>query len=194
MEMMTRFASRSLLFSALSAVALAGALTVAACDKKEAAQSEATAVDVKAIFTDPTAAQLAEAAAAGDSAKIASLVQGGANPSAIGDKGTSLLQWAMLNKNKAGMEALLTAGADTSHTDESGDTIMLYAAKANDPAYLDILLAHKVDVVTPNPVSGMTPLIASIFGERDVQFHKLIAAGANVNQADRFGNTPLHMA
>lgn len=159
--------------------------TFAACSKKEAAST---------IFSDNAAAQVAEAAAACDAARIDGLLKGGANPNAIGERGTSLLQWAMLNQCKAGFESLLTAGADPSHTDETGDTVMLYAAKANDPEYLDILLAHKVDPNAPNTVTGKTPLMYALFGGRDEQFHKLLAGGADPNLADPFGDTPLHVA
>lgn len=146
------------------------------------------------VFADGGAAQLAEAAAAGDAARVSALVKAGANPSAIGDKETSLLQWAMLNKSKAGVDALISAGADVGHADDNGDTIMHYASKAADPGYLDLLLAHKVDPNMANTVTGATPLMSALMGERHVQFQKLLAAGANPNIADRMGNTSLHVA
>ncbi|WP_394830704.1 ankyrin repeat domain-containing protein [Pendulispora rubella] len=161
--------------------------------KKETASVE-NSVDATQVFTDPQAAQVAEAAAKGDTARIEQLIKAGANPNAVGDKGTSLLEWAMLTKNKASFETLLNAGADPTHTDEQGDTVMHYAAKANDAAYLDVLIAHRVDVNVPNPVSGATPLMGALMAEREVQFHKLLQAGANPNVTDRAGNSPLHVA
>jgi len=146
------------------------------------------------VFADGGAAQLAEAAAAGDAARVSALVKAGVNPSAIGDKETSLLQWAMLNKSKSGVDALISAGADVGHADDNGDTIMHYASKAADPGYLDLLLAHKVDPNMANTVTGATPLMSALMGERHVQFQKLLAAGANPNIADRMGNTSLHVA
>ncbi|WP_394841401.1 ankyrin repeat domain-containing protein [Pendulispora brunnea] len=162
--------------------------------KKESASVE-NSIDATQVFADPQAAQVADAAAKGDTARIAQLIKAGANPNAVGDKGTSLLEWAMLNKNKPSFEALLNAGADPTHTDEQGDTVMHYAAKANDAAYLDILIAsHRVDVNVPNPVSGTTPLMAALMAEREAQFQKLLQAGANPNTTDRAGNTALHVA
>jgi uncharacterized protein len=146
------------------------------------------------VFTDPVAAQIAEAAAANNAARIRKLIEGGADPNAIGDKGTSLLQWALLNRSKAGMEALLNAGADPRHADEAGDTVMQYAAKANDPEYLGILLAHQVDPNMPNAVTGATPIMAALMGDRDEQFHALLATGADPSLTDRGGNTSLHVA
>ena len=173
-------------------------LSCSACGKGAEGKKESTSVensiDTTQVFTDPQAAQVAEAAAKGDTARIAQLIKAGASPSAVGDKGTSLLEWAMLNKNKASFEALLTAGADPTHADEQGDTVMHYAAKANDAAYLDILLAHHVDVNTPNLISGATPLMGAMMAERDAQYQKLMQSGVELNATDRAGNTPLHVA
>jgi len=157
-------------------------------------QRAAASVDAGQIFTDPIAAQLATAAAAGDTERIRRLINDGANPNAVGDKGTSLLQWAMLHRSTAGVEALLSEGADATHADAAGETVMHYAAKANDPAYLDLLLAHGVDVDLPNTHSGVTPLMSALMGNRDAQFQRLLTAGANPNLADRVGNTSLHVA
>jgi uncharacterized protein len=151
-------------------------------------------VDAKQIFPEPKAAALAEAAAAGDRALIRKLVEAGADPNARGDKGVYMVQWALLNKSKAGVDALLEAGADPARADNEGKTVVHYAALANDPAYLDILLAHHADPNTRNAVDSTTPIMSALMGSRDVQFHKLLAAGADPNRADRFGNTALHVA
>lgn len=71
---------------------------------------------------------------------------------------------------------------------------MHYAAKANDPGYLDVVLAHEADPNTPNAVTRATPLVSALMANRDVHFRKLLTAGASATAADRLGNTPLHMA
>jgi ankyrin repeat protein len=157
-------------------------------------QAVARSIDARDVFSDGLAAQLADAAATGDTTRMHTLIKKGADVNAIGDKGTSVLQWTMLHQSKAGVELLLAAGADAAHVDEAGDTVMHYAAKANDSEYLDILLAHRVEVDIPNAQSGATPMMAALMGNRDVQFRKLLLAGANPNAADRFGNTALHVA
>ncbi|MFN2528474.1 MAG: ankyrin repeat domain-containing protein [Candidatus Baltobacteraceae bacterium] len=139
-------------------------------------------------------ALLARAAAAGESNRVAQLVQGGADPSAMFEGRTSLLQWALLNRSATGLEALLDAGADPAHADETGDTVMHYASKADDPTYLDILLAHHVDPDMPNAITAATPLMDALLGDRDAQVAKLIAAGADLNRVDDMGNTALHVA
>ena len=156
--------------------------------------SDSSSTNATRVFADADVARLAAAAAAGDATQVNSLIKAGVDPNAVGDKGTSLLQWALLNQSKAGLEALIAAGADPAHTDEAGDTLMHYAAKANDASYLDILLAHRVDPNLRNAVTGVTPLMSALLGERHDQFRKLLAAGANPGLADRMGNTAVHVA
>ncbi|MEO6420633.1 MAG: ankyrin repeat domain-containing protein [Polyangiaceae bacterium] len=120
--------------------------------------------------------------------------EAGLDPNAIGAKGVSALQWAMLKEDRARFEALLDAGADVGHADDTGDTIVLYAAKANDVSYLNALLARHVDLNGPNTLSGRTALMAALLGERKPQFQMLLGAGANINLADRSGDTALHIA
>ena len=146
------------------------------------------------IFADSAAAALAEAAARGDTARIRRLVAGGADPNARGRSGVTLAQWALLNRSALGLRGLLDNGADPAPPDSSGETVLHYAALANDPAYLEVLLAHGADPDTPHGVTGATPLVPALMGNRDTQFHRLLAAGADPNRADRMGNTPLHVA
>ena len=160
----------------------------------DAACSDSTSISATRVFADPGAARLAAAAAAGDAGQVSALVKGGADPNAVGDKGTSLLQWALLNQSKAGVEALLAAGATSAHADQAGETVMHYAAKANDPSYLDVLLAHRVDPNLRHAVTGATPLMSALLAERHDHVRKLIAAGADPNLADRMGNTAVHVA
>lgn len=100
-------------------------------------------------------------------------------------------------RNRQGLSRfrdLLDSGADPLQADGDGDTAMHYAAAARDPAYLRILLAHRVSPDTPNRITGRTPLISAMMYERDRQFDMLLAAGASPGRADRMGNTPLHVA
>jgi ankyrin repeat protein len=92
------------------------------------------------------------------------------------------------------MEALLAAGADPSQPGIDNDTVVHLAAMANDPKYLELLLAHRADPNARNGVTRATPLVSALMGGRDTQFHALLAAGADPNAADRTGNTPLHQA
>jgi ankyrin repeat protein len=163
------------------------ALLFAACDRSPR-------VSAYEIFADSGDAALAEAAAEGDTARIRSLIALGANPNARGRSGTTLTQWALMNRSAKGLGGLLENGADAGLADSSGETVVHYAAMANDPVYLGVLLDHRVDPNTPNGVTGATPLVPALMANRDQNFRRLLAAGANPNAADRMGNTPLHVA
>ncbi len=152
------------------------------------------AVDAKQAFSDSRTAELAEAAASGDAARVKALVQSGANVNARGDKNVTVLQWALLAKSTAGMEALLAAGADPAQPGIDNDTVVHLAAMANDPKYLELLLARGANPNARNGVTQATPLVSALMGERKEQFRALLAAGADPNAADRTGNTPLHQA
>ena len=146
------------------------------------------------VFPDPKLTPMARAVALGDTRRIARLVAEGVDVNARGDKGTTLLQWALLTRSTAGLSALLDAGADPTLTDDAGATVVHYAALANDPAYLELLLAKGADPNTPNGVTGATPLVSALMGLRERQFRMLLAAGADPGRPDRMGDTPLHMA
>lgn len=145
------------------------------------------------VFEDPAVAELAEAVAAGDAARIRRLAAG-VDLSARGDKNVTLLEWAVFNQSNEGLSALLELGADPAWPGVDGSTVVHLAAMANDPIYLDTLLAHGADPNTPHSVTAATPLSAALMGERPVQFKRLLAAGADPGRADRMGNTALHVA
>jgi ankyrin repeat protein len=98
------------------------------------------------------------------------------------------------NKRLDSLKALLDAGADPLQPGMDGDTVVHFAAKANDPAYLDALLARGVDPNVGNAITGAGPLSAALMGEAEPQFRALLKAGADPNRADRMGNTALHVA
>jgi ankyrin repeat protein len=152
------------------------------------------ALDANQAFSDSRTAELAAAAASGDVERVNALVRSGTKLNARGDKNVTLLQWALLHKSTAGMEALLAAGADPTEPGMDNDTVVHLAAMANDPKYLELLLKHGADPNAHNGVTRATPLVSALMGERETQFHALLAAGADPNAADRTGNTPLHQA
>ncbi len=92
------------------------------------------------------------------------------------------------------LRQFLDAGNDPLAHDRDGDTAVHYAAAAEDPAYLEFLLARGQSPDTRNLISGRTPLITAILYGRDAQIRMLLAAGASVAMPDAIGNTPLHVA
>lgn len=145
-------------------------------------------------FTDVRTAELAQAAADGDAARVRELAAAGANPNERGAKGITPLQWALYHHSTDGMKALLAAGADPAQGSDDGMTVVHLAAMADHPRYLRVLLDHGVSPDTPNTVTQATPLAAALMGERADNFEALLKAGAKPDLPDRMGNTPLHQA
>lgn len=144
----------------------------------------------------PPAAELAAIIAAGDLTvnALSAFRDAGGDVDSQGDRGVTLLHWALLNKQRAALDLLLSAGANAGIGDGIGVTPVHVAAMANDPAYLDTMLSHRIDPNTPNTISQSVPLTAAIMGARDHQLNALLDAGADVDRPDRLGNTPLHQA
>ncbi len=145
-------------------------------------------------FSDPVAAQLAQAAGSGDAARVRELVAGGANPNAHGANGTTVLEWAMLQQSRTGFEALLAAGADPAQGDDDGMTAVHLAAQGDTPYWLETLLGRGASPDTPNTVTRATPLMAALMSERGGNAERLLEAGAQVDASDRQHNTALHVA
>jgi len=107
---------------------------------------------------------------------------------------TSLLQWALLNRSATGLKALLEAGADPVHADEKrryGDALCVQSRRFNLPGYsvgTSGGSGHAKRDHRSDPAHGRPAW------DRDAQFAKLIAAGADLNRVDDMGNTALHVA
>lgn len=144
-------------------------------------------------FPDDRMAQIAEAVARGDATRIRQLAQGVALD-AQGDKGVTLLQWAILTESQRGFIALLDSGANAAAPGIDGKTAMHLAATVDDPSFLRVLLDRGVSPNLINPETGRTPLAETAYGEHLEHARLLLQAGADPNAADLMGNTPLHVA
>ncbi|MEL6409661.1 MAG: ankyrin repeat domain-containing protein [Pseudomonadota bacterium] len=121
----------------------------------------------------------------------------GAAPTIIdyqGDKGITLLMWALLQGNLEAMSDLINYGADPALGDEDGYTVLHLAAKIDNPDGLLTLLEHKVPPDLENTQTGASPLFEAIISDRKDQFRHLLAHNANVKVQDDLGDTPLHLA
>ena len=126
--------------------------------------------------------------------------------------GQTPLMWASARRHPAMMQFLITSGADVNarsternyqrhvtaegrpkSLDSGGLTPLLYAARENCRACVDVLLKNKADINLPDP-DGVSPLLVAIMNANWDLAQKLIEAGADVNQWDMFGETPLFIA
>jgi ankyrin repeat protein len=123
--------------------------------------------------------------------------------------GQSALMWASARRHPEMMQLLISKGADVNASstdrdyqrhvtaegrpkslDSGGFTPLLYAARENCTACVDVLLKNKADIDLPDP-DGVSPLLLAIMNSNWDLAKKLIVAGADVNQWDMFGEAPL---
>ena len=171
-------------------LALSFLLTVATAS---ACKAKPSAAALEA-FPSQDSARVADAIMADDAAAVTALIRGGADPSANGDAGRSLLEFAIWKEKPKAFNALLAAGADTTHADEGGDTVMNYAAKIDDASYMNALLAKKVDPNMINKISGDSPLMDAALAGNGPQLHGLLQAGAKLDFTESNGDNALIMA
>jgi ankyrin repeat protein len=74
--------------------------------------------------------------------------------------------------------------------DSGGLTPLLYAARENCIACVDVLLKNKADINLADP-DGVSPLLVAIMNANWDLAKRLIEAGADVNQWDIYGESPL---
>jgi len=123
--------------------------------------------------------------------------------------GQTPLMWASARRHPAMMQLLISKGADVNASsidrdyqrhvtaegrpkslDSGGLTPLLYAARENCGACVDVLLRNKADINLPDP-DGVSPLLLAIMNSNWDLAKQLVAAGADVNQWDIYGESPL---
>ena len=126
--------------------------------------------------------------------------------------GQTALMWASARRHPEMMQLLISKGADINarsidrnyqrhiqaegrpkSLDSGGLTPLMYAARENCMACVEVLLTNKADINLPDP-DGVSPLLVAIMNANWDIAQRLITAGADVNQWDIFGETPLFIA
>ena len=126
--------------------------------------------------------------------------------------GQTPLMWASARRHPAMMQLLIAKGADVNAAsidrdyqrhvtaegrpkslDSGGLTPLLYAARENCMACVDVLLKAGADIDLPDP-DGVTPLQVALMNANWDLAKQLILAGADVNQWDIYGEGPLFTA
>jgi ankyrin repeat protein len=126
--------------------------------------------------------------------------------------GQTALMWASARRHPEMMQLLISKGADVNaasinrdyqrhvtaegrpkNLDSGGLTPLLYAARENCMACVEVLLKNQVDVNLPDP-DGVSPLHLAIVNANWDLARALILAGADVNLWNIFGEAPLFTA
>jgi ankyrin repeat protein len=126
--------------------------------------------------------------------------------------GQTALMWASARRHPEMMQLLISKGADVNarsidrnyqrhvtaegrpkNLDSGGFTPLLYAARENCVACVEVLLKHAADIDLQDP-DGVSPLLVAIMNANWDLARQLIVAGADVNQWDIFGEAPLFTA
>jgi ankyrin repeat protein len=126
--------------------------------------------------------------------------------------GQTALMWASARRHPEMMELLIAHGADVNERsiardyqrhvtaegrpkslDSGGFTPLLYAARENCIACVDVLLQHGADIDKPDP-DGVSPLLVAIMNANWDLAKRLVDAGADVDQWDLYGEAPLFTA
>ena len=145
-------------------------------------------------YFDGKALRLAIATETGDSETIARLVkEEGIDPDKTFARrdGIPLLAWPLRARSLEGLVALLDAGADPNVRESkhmNGEMIhfnnaMVYAAKMDDPRYLELLLKHGGDPNTRNINNETLLLQAFLSGNQWKNIQLLIENGADINES-----------
>jgi len=158
------------------------------------------------LFQGTPAWELAKAVEYGDSVKIKDQVNKNKNLLNFRDSifGQPLLKLAVFHKNYQSVETLLELGADPNMQDSSnGDSPLMEAARigdhydGSDIRFLKLLLKFGGNPNSEQDGKGRTKfntlMIACQGGNLDY-VKALIAAGANVNFTNEYGDSPLNQA
>ena len=144
------------------------------------------------MFPDRRVRGLAAAAGRGRLVRVDELLASGVDPNARGTSGATPLFWAFRKRNLDGFVRLLQGGADPNLVMGISDTTIMHEATLpDDLRFLEAALAHGGDPDAREGNMQWTPLFESAMNAAgDVRALKmLIAAGADLEAQDEYGNT-----
>lgn len=148
-------------------------------------------VATQAFPGDARMAELAASVMSGDVDGIKRLATK-ADLDAKGDRDVTLLQFAILIDSHTGFVALLDAGADPHSMGIDGESAVHTAAFTENPIFLEALIERGADVSISAAAGGHGPLLTALMSGNESHAAMLLRAGADPDQADEMGDTPLH--
>jgi len=134
--------------------------------------------------------KLLDAAEAGDTAEVQSLLRDGANANAKGDYGNTALMGAAVRGHTETARALLEKGADVNAKGNTGRTALMEAALEGYTDTVRTLLEKGADVNAKDNM-GWTPLFWAAFSRRTDTVRALLEKGADVNAKNKYDDTAL---
>ena len=151
-----------------------------------------------AVMLPPVAAgadaPLIEAARSGNAARVAALLDEGADARTTAPDGTTALHWAARAAAAEAVEHLLAAGADAASANRYGVTPLALAAESGEPTVVGALLAAGADPNTATPAGETVLMLAARTGRVPV-LDLLLGAGATVDATESWrGQTALMWA
>ncbi len=160
-------------------------------NEASAAKTLVAYMSLETMFPDRKVRLLASAAGKGQLDKVDRMVEEGVDVNATGTQNATPLFWSM--RSLSGFTKLLELGANPNVIFLDGGSVMHWAARAEDEAYLEVALLHGGN---PNLVAGAfkrTPLFEAIGSEaRSIEL--LLDAGADINARSDNGDTAVMVA
>ena len=134
--------------------------------------------------------KLLDAAEAGDTAEVQSLLREGANPHAKGGYGNTALMGAAVRGHTETVRALLEKGAEVNAKGNTGRTALMEAALEGYTETVRTLLEKGAEVNAKDN-AGWTPLFWAAFSRRTDTVRVLLEKGADVNAKNKYDDTAL---
>lgn len=108
---------------------------------------------------------LMSAALDGDTNKVRTLLESGADINAQDAKGRTALMLAVINRHASTAKVLLNAGADMSVRADDGRTALSLAALTGDGAIMRVLMSHRPEAIAEsNPTGARVMRVAAKIG------------------------------
>lgn len=116
------------------------------------------------------------------------LLDSGADVNAANRYGQAPLHVAVLERHADMIQRLLDSDANIEQADGSGEPPLLIATRLEDPALVDLLLAHGAHADGRDLAYGQTPLMLAVREGNTALVQRLLSAGADVNAQSLAGD------